>query len=116
MCIRDRKTIEELADSSLEEKLRTTFLSSASLLLPRPRPLTPRRATKQAFGGLTEREREVAILIANGKSNREIAERLVVGNRTVEVHVSNILSKLGFTSRAQIAVWAYEKGLVNTVN
>jgi DNA-binding NarL/FixJ family response regulator len=65
---------------------------------------------------LTEREREVAILIANGKSNREIADRLVVGNRTVEVHVSSILSKLGFTSRSQIAVWAYEKGLVNSVN
>jgi DNA-binding CsgD family transcriptional regulator/Flp pilus assembly protein TadD len=110
-----RMTIEELAAPILDEQLRATFLSSASLRLPRPRPLTPRRATKQAFGGLTEREREVAILIANGKSNREIAEQLVVGNRTVEVHVSNILSKLGFTSRAQIAVWAYEKGLVNTV-
>jgi len=111
-----RTTIEELAAPILDENLRETFLSSASLWLPRPRPLTPRRATKEAFGGLTEREREVAILIAKGKSNREIAERLVVGNRTVEVHVSNILSKLGFTSRAQIAVWAYEKGLVNTVN
>jgi tetratricopeptide (TPR) repeat protein len=111
-----RTIIEELAAPILDEKLRETFLSSASLRLPRPRSLTPRRATKQAFGGLTEREREVAILIASGRSNREIAERLVVGNRTVEVHVSNILSKLGFTSRAQIAVWAYEKGLVNTVN
>ena len=111
-----RTTIEELAAPILDEKLRETFLSSASLALPRPRPLTPRRAIKQAFSGLTVREREVALLIANGRSNREIAERLVVGNRTVEVHVSNILSKLGFTSRAQIAVWAYEKGLVNTVH
>ena len=111
-----RKTLAELAAPIQDEKLRETFLSTASLWLPRPRPLTPRRITKQAFGGLTEREREVAILIANGKSNREIAEQLVVGNRTVEVHVSSILSKLGFTSRAQIAVWAYEKGLVNTVN
>jgi predicted ATPase/DNA-binding CsgD family transcriptional regulator len=109
-------TIEELAVPILDEQLRAKFLSSATLRLPRPRPLTLHRVTKQTFGGLTEREREVAILIANGKSNREIAERLVVGNRTVEVHVSNILSKLGFTSRAQIAVWAYEKGLVNTVN
>jgi predicted ATPase/DNA-binding CsgD family transcriptional regulator len=109
-----RTIIEELAAPILDEELRETFLSSASLLLPRPRPLTPRRATKMAFGGLTEREREVVILIAKGKSNREIAEWLVVGNRTVEVHVSNILTKLGFTSRAQIAVWAYEKGLVNT--
>ena len=111
-----RKTIAELAAPIQDEKLRETFLSTASLWLPRPRPLTQRRITKQAFGGLTEREREVAILIANGKSNWEIAEQLVVGNRTVEVHVSSILAKLGFTSRAQIAVWAYEKGLVNTVN
>jgi predicted ATPase/DNA-binding CsgD family transcriptional regulator len=111
-----RTTIEGLAAPLQEEKLRETFLSTASLSLPRSRPLTPRRVTKQAFGGLTEREREVAILIGSGKSNREIAERLVVGNRTVEVHVSNILSKLGFTSRSQIAVWAHEKGLVNTVN
>ena len=70
----------------------------------------------QAFGGLTEREREVAVLLAEGKSNREIAEKQVVGIRTVEVHVSNILSKLGFTSPAQIAVWAYEKGLAKAGN
>ncbi len=52
-------------------------------------------------------------MIAQGKSNREIADILVVGYRTVEAHVSNILSKLGFTSRAQIAAWAVEKGLAN---
>ncbi len=111
-----RTIIEELAAPSLDETLRASFLSSALLRLPRPRPLTPRRATKQAFGGLTEREREVAILLAEGRSNREIAQRLIVGTRTIEVHVSNILSKLDFTSRAQIAVWAYEKGLTNTLN
>jgi len=63
---------------------------------------------------LTAREREVATLIGQGKSNHEIADLLVVGNRTVEAHVSGILSKLGFTSRAQIAVWVHEKGLVQT--
>jgi non-specific serine/threonine protein kinase len=66
----------------------------------------------QAFGGLTEREREVAALIAQGKSNRALADELVVSERTIGTHVENILSKLGFTSRAQIAVWAVEKGLV----
>ena len=60
---------------------------------------------------LTEREREVAALIAQGKASREIAEILVVNARTIEKHIENILSKLGFTSRAQIAVWASEKGL-----
>jgi DNA-binding NarL/FixJ family response regulator len=56
--------------------------------------------------GLTTREREVAVLIAAGHTNRAIAERLVVSERTVESHVSSILAKLGFSTRAQIAVWA----------
>jgi DNA-binding NarL/FixJ family response regulator len=63
------------------------------------------------LGGLTEREREVVALIAQGKSNREIAEALVVTKRTVETHVNNILSKLNRTSRAQIVLWAVEHGL-----
>lgn len=66
---------------------------------------------KEKFGGLTPREREVAVLIAQGKSNPEIAEQLVVSERTVTTHVSNILSKLGFTSRTQIASWATAKRL-----
>ena len=51
------------------------------------------------------------MLIAQGKSNREIADILVVSYRTVEAHVRKVLAKLGFTSRAQTAVWASEKGL-----
>ena len=58
------------------------------------------------------REREVAALIAQGKINREIAEVLVVSERTVESHVGNIMFKLGVHSRRQIAAWAVEKGLV----
>ena len=61
---------------------------------------------------LTERERQVAVLIAWGKTNREIAEELVLSKRTVEKHAANILSKLGLTSRAQVVRWAIEKGLV----
>jgi len=60
---------------------------------------------------LSEREREIAILIAQGKSSREIAEVFVISQRTVETHVGNIYTKLGFNSRTQIAVWAVEKGL-----
>jgi DNA-binding NarL/FixJ family response regulator len=55
----------------------------------------------------------MAALLARGKSNREIADELVVAPRTIETHVSSILSKLGLTSRAQIAIWATEKGLSN---
>jgi non-specific serine/threonine protein kinase len=75
-------------------------------------PIAPsQRADKEKHHGLTAREREVAVLIAQGKSNREIAESLVLSERTIEGHVSNILNKLGFTARTQIAAWAVEKGL-----
>ncbi|GAA2805694.1 ATP-binding protein [Saccharopolyspora taberi] len=66
-----------------------------------------RVAEEPAAGGaatvLTRREREVAGLIADGLSNKEIAERLVISQRTAEAHVEHALTKLGFTSRAQIA-------------
>ncbi|MEJ3747375.1 LuxR C-terminal-related transcriptional regulator [Actinomycetes bacterium KLBMP 9797] len=68
-------------------------------------PASKPRADAAAGLGLTRREREVAALIAEGLSNREIAARLVVAQRTAEGHVENILSKLGFTSRAQVASW-----------
>jgi non-specific serine/threonine protein kinase len=61
---------------------------------------------------LSEREREVAGLVAQGLTSREIAERLVLGERTVETHVDHIRAKLGVRSRAQIATWAVERGLV----
>jgi len=106
-----QELIEELAAPITDTALRTHFLQRATILRPHKEPLSPRRAAKKAFGGLTEREREVAALIAQGKANREIDEILVVNYRTIEKHNENILSKLGFTSRAQIAVWASEKGL-----
>jgi predicted ATPase/DNA-binding CsgD family transcriptional regulator len=60
-------------------------------------------------GGLTRREREIAALLAEGLSNKEIAARLVISQRTVETHVDHILSKLGMTSRAQVASWVAEQ-------
>ena len=57
---------------------------------------------------LTPREREVARLLATGRSNREIADTLVISEATVEVHVKHILSKLGFRSRSQVAAWVVE--------
>ena len=62
-------------------------------------------------GPLTTREREVAALVAKGLTNREIASRLVISERTADSHVQHILNKLGFSSRAQIAAWATERGL-----
>jgi DNA-binding NarL/FixJ family response regulator len=54
---------------------------------------------------LTPRERQVARLVAAGRSNKEIAAELVISQRTAENHVEHILAKLGFTSRAQLAAW-----------
>jgi non-specific serine/threonine protein kinase len=82
-------------------------------MLPDEKNVSRRQPEKENFGGLTRREREVARLLSQGKSNREIAEALVISERTVENHVGNILGKLGFDSRAQAAVWAVEKGLGN---
>jgi DNA-binding NarL/FixJ family response regulator len=60
---------------------------------------------------LTGREREVARLVAAGRSNREIADTLVITEGTVEVHVKHILGKLGFRSRVQVAAWAANESL-----
>jgi non-specific serine/threonine protein kinase len=77
-------------------------------------PLEPGASTTRGEkpGNLTERESEIATLIAQGKSNREIAGELVLSTRTVEKHVANILSKLGLASRTQIVRWAIEHGLM----
>jgi DNA-binding CsgD family transcriptional regulator len=61
---------------------------------------------------LTRREAEVAVLAARGLTNRDIAARLCLSVRTVEVHVDRILTKLGFRTRTQLAAWAHEEGLL----
>jgi non-specific serine/threonine protein kinase len=66
---------------------------------------------KENSDSLTNREREVAALVGLGKTNGEIATELVLSKRTVETHISNILSKLGLTSRAQIMLWAIDRNL-----
>ncbi|WP_431047853.1 response regulator [Streptomyces sp. P1-3] len=62
-------------------------------------------------GTLTEREREVLALIADGRSNREIARALVLSEKTVKTHVSNILMKLDLADRTQAALWAVRHGI-----
>jgi non-specific serine/threonine protein kinase len=69
-------------------------------------------ASGETFGGLTARERQVAALIAQGHSNRKIAELMVVNVKTVETYVTRILGKLDFDSRVKIATWAIQQGLV----
>jgi non-specific serine/threonine protein kinase len=76
------------------------------------RPHTATPALSETEDVLSQREREVAILVTSGLSNREIAQRLVVTNKTAEAHVAHILNKLGFTRRVQIATWGMRHGLV----
>ena len=75
-----------------------------SLVTPGPR----------AVATLTEREREVLVLVAKGLSNQEIADALVISERTARTHVSNILGKLGVVSRTQAALWAIREGIAPT--
>ena len=104
---------ELLADTVQQQKNEEEATSDppSDALSPPSPPLSPLRALKQHFGGLTARERDVARLVAQGKSNRAIADELVVGISTVEAHITHIFTKLGFSSRAQIATWAVDKGL-----
>ena len=74
-----------------------------------------RLGEEQSSSGLAEllspREAEVAELVAEGSTNKEIGQRLFIATRTAETHIQNILNKLGFNSRAQIAAWAVERRL-----
>lgn len=108
-----RATIEELAEGIGNPALRANFRGRALAHLPQRPTLTALRAAKARYGGLTARERDVAALLSGGKSNREIAAALSLSERTVGAHITNILGKLDFTSRAQIAVWAVEQGLTH---
>ena len=70
------------------------------------------RAPRNEQSRLTPREREVVVRIAEGATNRQIAAHLRVTERTARTHVSNILAKLGLSSRTQAAMWAVREGLV----
>ena len=85
--------------------------------VPAPPPSSPpsiRLVTGPPPGPLSRREQEVAALIAGGLTNREIAERLIISEWTVDTHVRHILTKLEFRSRAQVAAWTIEQGHVPT--
>jgi len=69
-------------------------------------------ASRNLLGPLTEREREVLVEVAHGRSNSEIAARLYLSDTTIKTHVGHILAKLGLRDRLQVVVLAYDIGLV----
>ena len=85
----------------------------AAPLLAELRPLTGSRPTAASVDVLTAREREVLLLVAAGRSNREIGEQLYVSAKTASVHVSNILAKLSARSRTEAAAIARRRGLLD---
>ena len=78
-------------------------------LLPDPERTTRR---DNLLGALTDREREVFLLLARGQSNREIASELFLSESTIKIHVGHILAKLNVRDRVQAVVLAYESGLI----
>ena len=106
-----RAAAAALVDSLDEPALVTAFQAHVDAVAPPPAARTRRQRAKAAHGGLTRREQDTAALVAHGKSTRAIARTLGIGERTVEGYVAAALSKLGFGSRSQLAVWAVAQGL-----
>ena len=93
-------------DRAVEETL--ALLNAA---VPPDSASKPTAPAAPQTGGLTRRELDVAVLVTSGYTNRQIAEELVITEGTAENYVQRILKKLGFSNRAQLAVWAIQQGL-----
>ena len=95
-------TVEEAeAYAEREERVRPSRVSALK---------TPQQSV-QRHQGLTRRQREIALLVARGLSNRQIASELTISENTVANHVASIARKLNAPSRSRIAVWVTERGL-----
>ncbi|HEY4307663.1 MAG TPA: AAA family ATPase [Gemmatimonadaceae bacterium] len=108
---RAREIALGLTDGLDDDTLIASHRAEIDRLAPPPPTATPARTARAAAAGLTRREREAAALVASGLSNRVIGRRLGIGERTVETHVAGALSKLQFSSRAQLAAWATAQGI-----
>jgi non-specific serine/threonine protein kinase len=103
-----RAFIDQIAATLPEQEGRARYIEQACRRLPDAAMHKRRRQVAEA-GVLTMRELEVATLIAQGKSNREIAAQLTITERTVTTHISHIFDKLDLRVRSQIAVWVTQQ-------
>jgi DNA-binding NarL/FixJ family response regulator len=97
---------EALLDPSVTQGLIHRFLAAGGATVPRPSAETRRQLDR-----LTERERQVLLLVAQGRSNAEIADLLVIAESTAKTHVKRVLAKIDVHDRAQAVVFAYRSGL-----
>jgi len=100
---------DEAGSRAFAAGLAMPFDEAVALVIPGPEPPAVRQHPR--LGNLTEREQEIAGLVAEGFTNRQIAECLCLSVRTVETHVDRTLTKLGFHSRARLASWVRETAL-----
>ncbi len=104
-------TSDGLAAGVRDDALRTPFLDRARRRLPGDPIIVNQPVGPKAGRPLTRREMQIAALLTEGLTNRELAARLFLSELTVASHIRNILAKLDLSSRAQIAAWAVRQGL-----
>jgi DNA-binding NarL/FixJ family response regulator len=105
--------LKDAGPSEVEAALRAAVRDEVFLDAAVTRRLTQEmRAPRTGLGVLTAREKEVLILVAEGRSNKDIADHLVISERTARTHVSHLLAKMGLSSRTQAALLAVKEGLV----
>ncbi|GGQ17511.1 ATP-binding protein [Streptosporangium pseudovulgare] len=108
---RTRAALGERAfEAAVERGARLDREEALAYALQEEQPARDQGGGAEEPARLTRRERQIAELVAQGLTNKEIAASLVIAQRTAEGHVEHILTKLGFTSRAQIAVWVRDEG------
>ncbi len=105
---RPRRELGPKAAALRAEGRKMAVIDAVAYALGQPSPVD-RREDGSEPEPLTRREHQIATLVADGLTNRKIAQHLVIAPRTVDTHVEHILGKLGFHTRAQIAVWAAER-------
>jgi len=105
--VRTVATGDALLDPSVTRDLISRFLAGAPSAAP-----DPPAETRQRLKRLTERERQVLLLVAQGRSNAEIADLLVIAESTAKTHVKRLLAKIDAHDRAQAVVFAYRSGMI----